>query len=284
MFGYVIANCNSLSDEERVRFRSLYCGMCHTLHELYGNTGRMTLSYDMTFLALVLSALYEPEEKKGTERCMPHPFKPHPYALNEIMAYAAGMNVALAYHKCADNWDDDRNPAFAAAKQALKPAYSKVKRDWPEQCAAIEQWIADTRAIEASGLEDIDPPMNLTGAMLGTLFRYRADYWGDVLYRMGDALGRFIYFMDAYEDLEKDIRRKRYNPLRAYMQQENYESFCKDAMTMMLADCTFEFEQLPIVLDADLIRNVLYSGVWAKYNYLQAKKDKSRKEKNKGAQ
>jgi len=284
VFGYVIANCNSLSDEERVRFRSLYCGMCKTLHEYYGNTGRMTLSYDMTFLVLVLSAFYEPKEESGMERCAPHPFKPHPYAVNDIMIYAAGMNVALAYHKCADNWNDDKNPAFALAKAALKPAYEKVRREWPLQCAAIEKWIADTRTIEESGSEEIDPPMNLTGEMLGTLFRYRDDFWGEALYRMGDALGRFIYFMDAYEDLGKDIRKKRYNPLRSIMHQENYEAFCKDVLTMALADCTYEFEQLPIVKDADLIRNILYSGVWAKYNYLQAKKEKSLKEKNKGAQ
>ena len=60
MFGYVITNCKALSQEQQQRFRALYCGMCHTLHVRYGNLGRFTLSYDMTFLAMVLSALYEP--------------------------------------------------------------------------------------------------------------------------------------------------------------------------------------------------------------------------------
>ena len=273
MFGYVIANCNALTDEERNRFRSLYCGMCHTLHDLFGDVGRMTLSYDMTFMALVLSALYEPQEIQGSKRCAPHPFKPHSYVTNDIMEYAAGMNIALAYHKCADNWTDDRNVVSAAAKHTLKRAYSKVKSRWPDKCAAIESWMCENYAIEKSGKNEIDPPVNLTGKMLGTLFRYRDDFWGDSLYRMGDALGRFIYFMDAYEDLKKDIRKKRYNPLRSIMPQDNYEDLCKDVLTMSLADCTYEFEQLPIVQDADLIRNILYSGVWAKYNQMHAKKD-----------
>lgn len=277
VFGYVIANGNILPEEQQTRFRSLYCGLCHTLHELYGNSGRMTLSYDMTFLAMVLSALYEPEEKSSTERCIPHPFKPHPVAVNEIMRYAAGMNVALAYHKCADNWEDDRNPAFAAAKYGLQRAYDRAKSDWPEQCRTIEKWMDDNRLIERSGANEIDPPMNLTGQMLGTLFRYRNDFWGDALFRMGDALGRFIYFMDAYEDLGKDIRKKRFNPLRSIMAQQDYETFCHDVLTMTLADCTYEFERLPIVQDADLIRNILYSGVWSKYNQIQAKKEKSKK-------
>lgn len=276
MFGYVIANCNALTDEERNRFRSLYCGMCHTLHDLFGNVGRMTLSYDMTFMALVLSALYEPQEIQGSKRCAPHPFKPHSYVTNDIMEYAAGMNIALAYHKCADNWTDDRNVVSAAAKHTLKRAYSKVKSRWPDKCAAIESWMRENYAIEKSGKNEIDPPVNLTGKMLGTLFRYRDDFWGDSLYRMGDALGRFIYFMDAYEDLKKDIRKKHYNPLRSIMPQDNYEDLCKDVLTMSLADCTYEFEQLPIVQDADLIRNILYSGVWAKYNQMHAKKDKDK--------
>ena len=284
MFGYVIANCSILTDEQKLRFRSLYCGLCRTIHKTYGNAARATLSNDMTFLALVLSALYEPDEKNGKERCILHPFKPHVYAENEILDYAAAMNVALAYHKCTDNWEDDKNIAFVAARGALKHSYRKAKNAWPEQCLAIEEWMERNRTFERSGKNDVDPPMNLTGNMLGTLFRYKNDYWGDHLYRMGDALGRFIYFMDAYEDLEKDIRKKRYNPLRSMMDMENFDSFCKDVLTMTLADCTYEFEQLPIVQDADLIRNILYSGVWARYNKLNSNKNQDRNSMNRGTQ
>lgn len=283
MFGYVITNCNTLREEERVRFRAMYCGMCHTLKRRYGNLGRFTLSYDMTFVAMVLSSLYEPAEIAGRERCLPHMLRPHDYILTPIMDYAVDMNIALAYHKCADNWQDDKNPVFAAAQQALKGAYRQVSSLHPEKCRAIEEWMTETRAIELSGREEIDPPMNLTGHMLGTLFRYRDDFWSDTLYRMGDGLGRFIYFMDAYDDLEKDVRRGSYNPLRSMMQQTDFEQICKEAMTMAMADCAAAFEELPAVRDADLIRNILYSGVWAKYGYIQTKKAE-KQAKIKGAQ
>ena len=282
MFGYVIANCSILSDEQRMRFRALYCGLCRTLHELYGNAARTSLSYDMTFMALVLSALYEPDEENGSEKCLFHPFKAHPYSSNDIMAYAAAMNVALAYHKCADNWEDDKKPTFAAARLILSSAYKKAKSAWPEQCAAIESWMDENRKIERGGKNEIDPPMNLTGRMLGTLFRYKNDYWGEHLFRMGDALGRFIYFMDAYEDLEKDIKKNRYNPLRSIKDIDHYDDFCKDVLTMALADCTYEFEQMPIVKDEYLIRNILYSGVWAKYNKMIGEKNKTGRSRNRG--
>ena len=287
MFGYVITNCKALTPEQQQRFRALYCGMCHTLHVRYGNLGRFTLSYDMTFLAMVLSALYEPEETVGRERCLPHPAKPHEFVLNPAMEYAVDLNVALAYHKCADNWQDDHNPAFAAAKGLLSRAYRRTCGYRPEKCAAIQAWMDGIREIEKQNVGEIDPPVNLTGRMLGELFAWRDDHWSKELRRMGDGLGRFIYFMDAYDDLEKDLRHDKFNPLKSIRQQENFEALCKDALTLMMADCADAFECLPIVRDADLIRNILYSGVWAKYNYIQSKKEKSAKSSkavSKGAQ
>ena len=111
--------------------------------------------------------------------------------------------------------------------------------------------------------------------MLGELFRWqRADFWAESLYRVGDGLGRFIYMMDAYDDLPGDVRRNRYNPLAEYRAREDFEPMCRDALLMMVADCTQEFEQLPIVQDADILRNILYSGIWSRYVQIQKKKEK----------
>ena len=274
MFGYVITNCKTLSEEERSRFRALYCGMCRTLRERYGNLGRLTLSYDMTFVAMVLAALYEPAEHSGRERCAAHPVKSHEYAVNPVMDYAADLNVMLAYHKCADNWQDDHNPAVLAARAARERAYRSAAGRRPEKARAIEVWMDGIREIERSGGGEIDPPMNLTGRMMGEMFCYRDDYWADELRRMGDALGRFIYFMDAYDDLRKDVRKGKFNPLKSMMDAPDFEELCKQALTMMLADCADAFEGLPVVKDADLIRNILYSGVWARYLYIQDRKAK----------
>jgi len=277
VFGYVITNCKTLSEEQRIRFKSFYCGMCRTLRERHGNLERFTLSYDMTFLAIALSALYEPEESIGRERCLAHPFKAHDYAVSKITEYAADMNIALAYHKCIDNWQDDHNPFYGFSGVALRSAYKKVCAAWPVQCRAIEEWMNEIRKIELAGIQEIDPPMNLTGKMLGTLFQYDpSDFWADQLYKMGDGLGRFIYFMDAYDDLKKDIKKKNYNPLKNIMHQDNFEDLCRDGLMMMMADCADAFEQLPVVRDAELIRNILYSGVWSKYGYIQVQRAKSK--------
>ncbi len=274
MFGYIITNPEALPKERQQRFRAVYCGLCATLRRRHGLSGSATLSYDMTFLALLLNALYEPGERSGRERCPTHPVKAHDYVLSPVMDYVADMNVALAYHKCLDNWRDDRNVLAAGEGTLLKRAYRRVEAACPEKCAAIEAWLDEIHAIEEQKHLEIDPPVNATGRLLGELFVYPGDdTWSEDLWAIGDGLGRFIYFMDAYDDLPGDLRKGRYNPLKTLRDREDYEELCQSAMTMMVADATEAFERLPVVLDADILRNVLYSGVWSKYAYLQNKRN-----------
>lgn len=278
LFGYIIPNQSALDDAQRARFHAVYCGLCRTLKRRHGLSGASTLSYDLTFLALLLTALYEPQEERGMEHCMTHPVKRHAYAVSDVFEYAADMNVALAYHKCMDNWQDDHSAVSLAEAKLLKRGYMKVAQQYPEKCGAIERWLDEIHQIEREQSGGIDAPVNSTGRMLGELFCYREnDYWADSLRIMGDGLGRFIYFMDAYDDLPHDIRRGSFNPLKSYQDNADYEKLCKDAMTMMVADCTQEFEQLPIVQDADLLRNVLYSGIWSKYVQIQRKRESDSK-------
>ena len=276
MFGYIIPNLSSLDDAQRTRYRSVYCGLCHALRERHGLTGSATLSNDLTFLAMLLNSLYcETEEKSREARCLTHPLKRHAYVSSPVFEYAADMNVALAYHKCLDNWLDDHNILSRSEALLLKRAYARIAGQYPEKCLAIERWLDEIHQIEAEKQSGLDAPVNSTGRMLGELFRWqRADFWAESLYRVGDGLGRFIYMMDAYDDLPGDARRNRYNPRAEYRAREDFEPMCRDALLMMVADCTQEFEQLPIVQDADILRNILYSGIWSRYVQIQKKKEK----------
>ena len=281
LFGYVITNAEALPKERQARFRAFYCGLCRRLREKYGLMGSMTLSFDMTFLAVLLNALYEPGETPGRERCLIHPAKRHDYIDTAALDYVADMNVALAFHKFRDDWLDDRRLTAAAQARLFDSAYKSVQARWPGKCAAIAAWIDEIHRIEAADLQQIDPPVNATGRALGELFVWREDdLWAETLRQIGDGMGRFIYLMDAYEDLPADVRRGRYNPLKAYSAREDYETLCHDALTMAVADATQAFELLPIVQDADILRNILYSGVWTKYVMIRKKRENREKEKN----
>ena len=128
MFGYVIARKETLSEEQLARYRGCYCGLCHGLKEHYGSLHRLALNYDMTFLILVLSALYEPEERQDSKRCAVHPAKPQAFWQNDFTAYGADLTVALTYHKLRDDWLDEgdrlKKGLIAAAHRTLSSSCS----------------------------------------------------------------------------------------------------------------------------------------------------------------
>lgn len=280
MFGYVIINREALSEAEFVRFRAHYCGLCHQLREQYGLSGCATLSYDLTFLQLLLTSLYEPKEDRRRELCLLHPLKKHECVLSPVNQYAADMNIAMTWHKCRDNWADEKSLLSLGERKLLDRAYRQVEARYPEKCAFFAQRIDELSEVEKNGDTRIDRPTNLTGQLFGEMFAYKDDLWSETLRSMGEALGRFVYLMDAYEDLPGDLKKHRYNPLIELHERNDYESFMERLLTMTIAECTAEFEKLPLVQDINILRNVLYSGVWSKYAMLKKKKESARKETN----
>ena len=70
LFGYIIVNKPEMKFKEFDLYHAYYCGLCRSLKKCYGMAGQISLSYDMTFLAMLLSGLYEPEETCSRERCV----------------------------------------------------------------------------------------------------------------------------------------------------------------------------------------------------------------------
>ena len=153
MFGYIQANLKDLSEEEKNRYKAAYCGLCHALGERYGGTAKLGLSYDLTFIALLLSSLYEPEEKTGRKRCLLHPAKKHDYMINKYTEYAADMSVILNYYNCLDDWNDDKKVTRKCYANVLEPKYKEAKKRWPDECNQIENAINSLSEIENKNFE-----------------------------------------------------------------------------------------------------------------------------------
>ena len=279
MFGYIVANSEILSEEDKQRYKAAYCGLCHALKERHGQFGRMTLNYDMTFLILVLTSLYEPEMSKDEERCIVHPCSKHCFHSNEITEYASDMNVALAYLNQLDNWHDDKNLLSLIYARILNKRYEKIAEKYPCQCKAMEGCIARLSELEKSGEQNPDAGAKYFGELMGEIFAFREDRWTQQLRAMASSLGEFIYIMDAVIDLPKDIKKRRYNPLTALKKAGRSDGYFKDILTMLIGNCTMDFEKLPLVEDVPIMRNILYSGVWTKYELEQEKRKRREGEK-----
>lgn len=273
MFGYVTANSDELKIKDYNFYRSCYCGLCRTLKERHGLLAPLTLSYDMTFMVVLLTALYEDPFDAGASRCIVHPAKKHPTRMNKWTDYAADMTILLAYHNLMDDWHDDRDVSHLAFAKTLAHAYKKVEKEYPRQTAAIKDYIAKTREAETRGDTDLDLVSGYTGEFLGTIFAVEDDIWKEPLYRTGFYLGKFIYLMDAVDDLEKDKKKGSYNPLSTLSEKKDFEAYIENTLLMMMAECSKNFELLPIIQYTDILRNILYSGVWTKYAMIKNKKD-----------
>lgn len=272
MFGYVTANELELKVKDFNKYRSYYCGLCQNLKAKYGITGQLTLTYDMTFAILLLTSLYECDTKGEEHRCVVHPLKKRVMLQNEITEYAADINLILAYFHLKDDWEDEKKlTAFAGSKMMLHKV-KKAMEQYPRQCKVIQKELKNLSEYERQNCMDVDAPAGCFGRLMGEIFVYRKDCWEEKLRRMGFYLGKFIYIMDAYEDLPKDIENSSYNPLKEISKEDGYEARCKEILFMMMGECAAAFEQLPCILDIDILRNILYDGVWKRYQKLQEKK------------
>ncbi len=279
MFGYISPVLSALNEKQKKRYRAVYCGVCHALAERHGQAGRISLSNDMTFLALLLSSLCEPEDHLTVSRCAVHPMRKRGYFVSPVISYAADMNALLFYYKCVDQQMDDHSLRGKAGVKLFCRASSQVRKIWPTQTAGVEGALRELWAEEAKPSPDPDRLCNLSGEMLGAVFEYNlSGHWSPVLRSVGESLGRFIYWMDAWEDLEEDLKKHRFNPLAVYRKRPDYEDFCAETLEMLIAEAAESFEFLPLERDLDLLRNVIYSGVWQRYIWKTEKSGKKRKE------
>lgn len=273
MFGYIIINQGDMKFKEFDVYHSYYCGLCRALDRQYGRIGQLTLTYDMTFLVMLLSSLYEPETKMGKVKCIAHPFEKHLIRTNVFSDYGADMNVFFAYYKCRDDWEDEKKVTRLAYGKLLKRAYRKVCAKYGGKTRKIVSLMGELSMEEKQKNQDIDYMAGLFGDIMGEIMSVRQDEWQENLRAMGTYLGKFIYLMDAYEDIEEDIKKNRYNPLIRRFDAPDFEEEIRTVLTMFMTGCCREFEKLPIIENVEILRNILYSGIWYKYEMVRRRRE-----------
>lgn len=215
MFGYVRPSLTRLREEDRDRFRAVYCGLCHTLGRRYGPAARMILNYDFTFLAVLLWREDGPEVLH--RRCAAHPLAGRCYYPgNPALELAADESVILAWWQIQDALADPGKgkAKYRAAALALRRAYEKARTCRPAFDDAARTQLARLRRLEAARSPSLDEPADAFAKLLAAA----AGEAGDpvkrrVLEQMLYHLGRWVYLVDAADDLEEDFSSGSYNPL-----------------------------------------------------------------------
>ena len=269
MFGYITINKMELKFKEYYSYKGYYCGLCKCLKTKYGNNSRLTLNYDMTFLILLLSSLYEPDNKIYNERCIVHPKKKQLIIHNDVTDYAASLNVILSYYNLLDNWEDDKDYKSLAAAKVLESGFKKSSTALNDITKIIKLRLKNISKLEKENTEDIDAVSNEFGHLMEEMFLYKKDNWEQNLKKIGFYLGKYIYFIDAYDDMKKDEENSSYNPFNK-LNIKNREEYAKNLIMINLSMLSDEIEKLPLVQDKGIIDNIIYSGM---LNKLQKKEN-----------
>lgn len=276
MYGYVVVNKPEMKFKEFDEYRTYYCGLCHSLKSGYGLKGQLSLTYDFTFLSMLLSGLYEPREERKKCKCIVHPFSEQHTVSNKYIDYISDMTILITWYKCMDDWDDEKKLLKKLYGDSLKKHVDKIKDRYPEKADVIAICMKNIRGAEKRNENNIDIVAGYFGKALAEIMAVNEDIWEESLRIIGCNLGKFIYILDAYDDLEEDMKKGNYNPLISRADNDNFENEVRDILKMCAAPCAAEFEKLPIINNVSILRNIIYSGIWTKYEMIQGK----RKEKN----
>ena len=276
MLGVMTVRKDELKIREYDRYRAFYCGLCRAIGKRCGTACRMALSFEMTFLALLHTALYESETTTEHRRCVLHPVHKRAMLGNEAIDYCADLSALVSYYDLRDGWEDERRVDRLAESALLKKAALRAGENLPRQREAVVRYVNALHEVEARDDQNLDVAANLTGDMLGELYVMKQDVYERDLRELGFYVGKFIYLCDCYEDLEQDEKKHNYNPLLSRRESPTFETDCEQMLSDMMARACMAFERLPILQDAEILRNILYSGIWLRFeNATQRRKASS---------
>ncbi len=274
MFGYLTPYREQMTEEDRETYEAYYCGLCETLGRLYGSRGKLVLAYDLVFLALLYDGLYEDEEERRTALCLYKGARVQKVRTAPL-TFAARVNLMLSYQNYRDKAHDSGSRKAKIAASALKKAYEKTGQELPRAAEALAKYMAALHGEEEHPSGNPDLAANLTGEMLSEVFLMKDDEYARYLRPMFYYLGKYIYLCDAFTDVFDDLASGSYNPYRDIANEAGFTKKAREHLESVISECARCFEMLPIFRHREILRNVLYSGVWMHFS--QAVKDRGKK-------
>ncbi len=275
LFGYVTPYKDELKVREYNLFKAYYCGLCKALGKEFNQLVRIGLSNDFAFLALLLSAnLYEREEISA-QRCIYNPMSKKPIVkTNRAVQYSAYMSVILAWFKLIDDWKDDRKISALVAMTAYILPVRRARKRYPEKYEKIQSGLKHLSDLEKERCNQIDESADAFARIMQEIFVPPFIEEIDtqkILALLGYDLGRWIYILDAFHDLQNDIEKNRYNPIFLQYKEhfgKNLEDSIRtiqepieNTLIFTLDHAARSYELLEIKQNKSILDNIFYMGM-----------------------
>lgn len=267
MFGYVNISQNSITDEDKLIYKSYYCGLCKAIGKK-SQRFRLTLNNDLTFLAVLLSGLEkeEPHVLKD-KKCIVHHIKKHDeIAFDKVLDYVSDMNILLVYLKVLDDVVDDKKLSSLLLKAILKGKAKRVEKKHSTLSNNIKSELLRLKNLEDKNSSSLDEVADCFAKILELVFGsfYENDTENKkIMSWLGYNLGRWIYIIDAFCDIEKDKKKNSYNPfISSHKDFDDIKNLTYETLTYTLNNIASAYDLLRIQRNDTLIKNILYQGLY----------------------
>lgn len=258
-------------------YNAYYCGICKSLGKRYGLIYRNLLNFDAVFLSIALDSINEFICNLEDFRCILHPVKKKIRCSDSIsIDYVTDITVYMTYKKLVDDINDDNSIRAKIGAGAFKSAYKKASESLNTLGSLIEKNLMRLNKFEKANLDSIDETADCYGEIYRDIFTYNLDKDLDILPAiswMGYNLGRWIYLIDAFEDIEIDIKKDNYNPILVkyiYKKDNNIESYKKSirdrisfVLYAALNEASKSYDLIDKNVNSGIIKNILYEGLYS---------------------
>lgn len=267
MFGYVIPDKQNMYIRDFNVFQSFYCGLCRALKASGSEATRLCTNYDVTFYSVLIHSLTNHEAEFESKACLYNGRKKVSCKADDLMKSMADLSVLLVYYNAEDDVLDGK-PSRNLVKWALGARKRAAARRLKGVDALMKENFSRLHKLEKEKCESIDMAADCFASLMRDITKefLQTDFEIDTFTYN---LGRLVYLMDAVDDVEKDSKKGRYNPiLLNYGKCENKDLYLKnnkDELEFLLLSTynklVASYNNMNIVLFEGVLSNTVYLGI-----------------------
>ncbi len=270
MFGYVIPDKPNILVKDYELYRAYYCGMCKAIGDRSGQLMRFTINYDVTLLAMFAVNLMDTKVTVNQEKCLTHWIGKRSIAhCDEAFSIVADINSILGYYKASDDAVDEKSLLKKTAKGVFRPYYKSAKKRLPQFDQVCKKEYERLAQLEKDGTATIDQYADTFANILVAAGREvgRDEHFETLCYN----LGRWIYIIDALDDLSDDYTHKRFNPFLVGntepLSKEKYQSIIDQGIGILnvtINEIKSAYNKMDIKVAEGPLSNIIYLGLDAR--------------------
>ena len=268
MTGYIRINKAELKVKEYETYKGLYCSLCKNLARRYTPLAQLFLSYDLAFLLLLRLSLADNCPEIVKKCCSYNPTVKCACVKEEnILNSVSDLAIIISFFKIKDNIQDEhsiKKLAYILFLPIVACMYRKARKNAPGFDKIVSDSVARQRALETqSDAVCVDAAAEPSSFALSKIFSHNLSDTEQIelMSRLGYMLGRWVYLIDAADDLHEDCENDNFNAFAPEINSPDLCSSLERILETTVGEISLAFELLPVKRYRNIISNIIYDGL-----------------------